>query len=76
MAQRRGGAEHAFAPDLPNLERHAPFGYTKQGHQAIMGEIDMKNRVARFAQDLASFHPHLVELRQHLGEVVRGKCCE
>ena len=49
MAEGRGHAQHAFAADLANLERHAPFGDAQQAHQAIVREIDVLDRVAGLA---------------------------
>jgi outer membrane lipoprotein SlyB len=71
VAERDGGAQHAFAADQADLERHAHFGHGHQRDQAIVRKIDVADRIARLAQHGADVHLDLVERRQHARQVFR-----
>jgi hypothetical protein len=61
-------------PDQPHLERHAPFGDTHQGDQAIVWKIDVAQRVSGLAQHLADRDGDRIEQRQDLRQLLRRQC--
>jgi hypothetical protein len=71
VAERDGGAQHAFAADQADLERHAPFGHGQQRDQAIVREIDVADRVARLAQHFADLDLTWSSMGSMLGQLLR-----
>ena len=70
MAQRHGGAQHAFAAHQSDFERHAPFGHAQQGDQAIVWKINKVDQVAGVGQYAAHLDVDVFEHGHHARQFV------
>src|SRR5688572_31378604 len=65
-SQRQGYAEHAFAADQADFQRHMAFHRGEQGHQRVARKVDMADWLSHFVDDLAGSQRDRLEGEQAL----------